>query len=450
MNDTAPEPAPSLQVPTKRPRFSLAALGLGHRTYIVFILGSIVPLAFLALLTDQYVLPHLDDDQATGVLVAVILVGILAMLSFVVLARTTSETVLRLEALSARQAILIKAAHTLADTGFADMIAERAAGVGADLVSASASFTLLRCPSAEVAPPAPVAAGPAAQAVLDGHRAGIDALAEAAVKAEQTLILDRESPTLIPGLVGESGQPPLNGVLGTPLLAHGQTYGTLVLARVAPTPPFSVEDSDLLLALARQVAVALHGARLRESEQNFFTHITEILVSTLDLHVDHQAGHSKRVAHYATRLGREVGFDSTRLNRLFFAAVLHDIGMLRVPAHPAPDSQAFREHCRLADEMLRPITLWSDLAPLVRSHHERFDGDGYPDRLVGEAIPIESRIITLADVFDVLTAAGSYRPKMELDEALQEIERCSGQQLDPSLVEVFLDLARRGELDVSL
>jgi putative nucleotidyltransferase with HDIG domain len=447
MNDTDRQRRLSPQAPPRRAGFSLAALGLGHRAYVVFVLGSVIPLAFLALLTDLYVLPHLGDDQATGFLIAVILVGILAMLSFIVLARTTSETVLRLQALSASQAILIEAAHALADTGFVDVIAERATRVSADLVSASASFTLLRRPSADAAPPEPVCAGFAAARILAARRAAIEALAEAACRDQQTLVLDRDSPPLIPGLVGTAGDPDLTGVLATPLVAHGQAFGTIVLVRVAPAPAFSAEQSDLVLALARLVAVALHGAHFKEAEQNFFTHITEILVQTLDLHVDHQAGHSKRVAHYATRLGREVGLDGARLNRLFFAAVLHDIGMLRVPAGPAPDKAAFREHCRLADEMLRPITLWSAIAPLVRNHHERYDGAGYPDGLAGEAIPIESRIITLADVFDVLTAAGSYRPRMEIEEALQEIERCAGGQFDPTLVKAFLDLARRGELE---
>jgi polar amino acid transport system substrate-binding protein len=153
------------------------------------------------------------------------------------------------------------------------------------------------------------------------------------------------------------------------------------------------------------------------------------------------------VAHYATQIGRELSLDGPRLQRLFFASLLHDIGMLRIDRRQAADRAIFREHCRLADEMLRPITLWSDLAPVVRHHHERHDGAGYPDGLAGEAIPLESRIIALADTFDALTAPSSYRPTVDVSEAIREIDRCAGAQFDPEVVKAFLALVHRGEIE---
>jgi HD-GYP domain-containing protein (c-di-GMP phosphodiesterase class II) len=99
--------------------------------------------------------------------------------------------------------------------------------------------------------------------------------------------------------------------------------------------------------------------------------------------------------------------------------------------------------------MLAPIQLWADIAPLVLHHHEWFDGSGYPEQLAGDAIPLEARIIALAEAFDSMTSAASYKPAVERDEAVRRITEASGTQFDPNVVRAFLDLARRGDLDLS-
>jgi len=432
----------------KRTWFSLAALGLGNRAYVVFILGSVVPLAFLALITNRYVLPQLGDLQATATVAAVVLVALLAILSFIVLVRTTTETVQRLNGYNERLAILLESARFFGETRFVDLIAERAARASADLTAAPVAYAFIEGSDAQAASREPVTFGEAAARILTCRRQALRALAAAACQDQQTLVLDRHSPPLIQDLLGKAQDGfDLSAVLATPLMAHGRSFGAILVLRLAPAVAFETEDAEVILTLARQAAVALDGARLKEAEQNFFTHVTEILVQTLDLNVDHQEGHSRRVAHYATQIGRELAFDAARLQRLFFASLLHDIGMLRIDRRQAADRAAFREHCRLADEMLRPITLWSDVAAVVRHHHERHDGTGYPDGLAGDRIPLESRIISLADTFDVLTAPSSYRPTVEAQEAIREIERCAGGQFDPEVVKAFLALARRGEIE---
>jgi HD-GYP domain-containing protein (c-di-GMP phosphodiesterase class II) len=99
--------------------------------------------------------------------------------------------------------------------------------------------------------------------------------------------------------------------------------------------------------------------------------------------------------------------------------------------------------------MLAPIQLWEEVAPLVLHHHEWFDGNGYPDQVAGEAIPLESRIIGLAEAFDSMTSASSYKAPVDRDEAIRRIETGSGTQFDPKVVRVFLDLARRGDIDLA-
>ena len=103
----------------------------------------------------------------------------------------------------------------------------------------------------------------------------------------------------------------------------------------------------------------------------------------------------------------------------------------------------------LGHRMLAPIQLWQEVAPLVLHHHEWFDGNGYPEQLVGDAIPLESRIIGLAEAFDSMTSASSYKAPVEYDEAIRRIEAGSSTQFDPNVVRVFLELARRGDLDLT-
>jgi polar amino acid transport system substrate-binding protein len=223
-----------------------------------------------------------------------------------------------------------------------------------------------------------------------------------------------------------------------------------VVLAAAPDGAFESADVDSVMALAQQVSVALHNASLRDAQTNFFTHVTELLVSSLDLYVDSQVGHSKRVAYFCNLLGRAAELDEARLGRLYFAALLHDIGMLRLPRQsPAHVGGAeFREHPAHSGAMLEPITFWSDLVPFVRHHHERWDGRGYPDGLAAEAIPVEARIIGLTEAFDAMTHPHSYRPRRSTADALEEIERCAGSQFDPALAETFVSLVRRGEIQV--
>jgi HD-GYP domain-containing protein (c-di-GMP phosphodiesterase class II) len=97
-----------------------------------------------------------------------------------------------------------------------------------------------------------------------------------------------------------------------------------------------------------------------------------------------------------------------------------------------------RRHAELGDEMLRPIRVWEDLAPIVRHHHEWFDGRGYPDRLSGESVPLESRIIAVAEAFDAMTSDKSYKPPIPVEQALDRLKLGAGSQFDPAVVDAFL------------
>jgi putative nucleotidyltransferase with HDIG domain len=153
------------------------------------------------------------------------------------------------------------------------------------------------------------------------------------------------------------------------------------------------------------------------------------------------------VARIANRIGHEIGLPADRIERLHFAAMLHDIGLLKFEQSRHRDSKALRLHPAVGARMLARIRLWEPIAPIVLHHHEWWDGSGYPEGKAGEAIPLESRIVALADAVDAMR-----RPKMKraapltLPEIAEEVARGRETQFDPALVDAFLALYERGEI----
>jgi putative nucleotidyltransferase with HDIG domain len=169
-------------------------------------------------------------------------------------------------------------------------------------------------------------------------------------------------------------------------------------------------------------------------------------MQALDAHLHFQAGHGQRVAHLANRMGRALGLDDAALQRLHFAALLHDIGMLKLDRNQQMNPRSCDKHAQIGARMLTRIRLWKDLAPIVHHHHECWDGHGYPEGLVGNAIPIEARIIAICDAFDSMTSERSYKDPVPEADALAEIQACSGSNYDPELVQLFRSLVEQDQL----
>ena len=123
--------------------------------------------------------------------------------------------------------------------------------------------------------------------------------------------------------------------------------------------------------------------------------------------------------------------------------------MLKLDASLQHDSKLCARHTQLGSRMLGRIRLWQEIAPIVHHHHEWFDGTGYPDRIAGEAIPLESRIIALCDAFDSMTSATSYRERISFAEALRELETHAGTQFDPDVAATFCRMAREDRIQLA-
>jgi HD-GYP domain-containing protein (c-di-GMP phosphodiesterase class II) len=423
---------------------------LARRSSTAFFLASIVPLAFFAIIVHYYVLPNLVPGEQASVTTAMLLLAVLVLLSFIVQIEVNRETIHRIQTANDRLKSLLDAATLLGNSTFTDLVAKAALETATNLVPADMAFIFLRPSSSEAGPIAPQMLGPTAQAFLDAQRQSLQDLVEHVMKEKRSLALSGHAGE--PGAYlsqAADGPSAVVSILAEPLLAPERPLGAIVLVRNSPGRRFKQEEVDLVSILMRQTGVALENARLSESQKNFFTHVTEILVDALDRHARHQAGHSQRVAYYSNLLGHELSLAGEQLQRLFFAALLHDIGMLRLPLEDPSSEPRMHDHPALAAEMLRPITVWSDLAPFVLHHHERFDGLGYPQGLRGDAIPFEARIIAVADSLDAMTSARSYQTPRPLEAAAAEIEREVGRQFDPRIVSALRSLVERGELELA-
>ena len=223
-------------------------------------------------------------------------------------------------------------------------------------------------------------------------------------------------------------------VLCVPLLIEHRVIGVLELINKRDGAPFEDQDLSILFNLADQAAISIDHVRLRDAQNNYSTHVIEILIGAMDTHVPMKAGHARRVARYANLVGRGMGLDEGELKSLYFGALLHDIGLLKLDAFGEWTRERIELHSAFGYELVKPIIFWKDMAPFILHHHERWDGRGYPERLEGAAIPLGARIIGACEAFDIITSEFSYKSPLPYEMALREMEAHSGTQFDPGVI----------------
>ena len=206
------------------------------------------------------------------------------------------------------------------------------------------------------------------------------------------------------------------------------------------TKPF---DRAELWARVRAALRTRDAFRRLESVQSILAALANA-VEAKDPNTQH---HCERMASLAMALGRFAGLGPDLLEAVGYGAVLHDIGKIGVPEHvllkPGPldedDWAHMRRHPGIGAVIVEPLQLGRLVAPIVRAHHERWDGSGYPDRLRGEQIPLGARIVAVVDAYDAITEDRPYRRARSPDEAREEINRGAGAQFDPELARAFVE-----------
>ncbi len=245
-----------------------------------------------------------------------------------------------------------------------------------------------------------------------------------------------------------------------PLRAHGVLLGALALL-AEEEPGLSPEDRSFLATLVAQLEVALDNARRFAELAAARAELADAYEKTLwgwakavELRDRETAGHTERVADLAVRLGRALGLSRHDLEDLRRGAILHDVGKLAIPdaillkpGELDPEEwAAMKRHPLHAYDWLRGIPFLARALEVVRYHHERWDGSGYPEGLKGEAIPLLARIFAVADVFDALTSDRPYRRAWSRERALAHLAENAGRLFDPAVVAALLRFAERGEV----
>jgi putative nucleotidyltransferase with HDIG domain len=240
-----------------------------------------------------------------------------------------------------------------------------------------------------------------------------------------------------------------------PILARGKPVGLLDLAVSAGAGTFSQRDLSLLSILANQTGISLENARLYEAVRQDYVDLIQALAGAVDARDHYTREHSNRVSHYGVAIARQLKLDESFVETVQFGGLLHDIGKIGIPDlilnKPArltnAEFEVMKGHCSLGAGLLRRVESLSHLVPLVLYHHERFDGQGYPEGLAGKKIPLGARILNVADSFETITSDRVYHQARSPREGLEEIRRCSGGQFDPEIVAafeaVYEDIVRR-------
>jgi len=255
-----------------------------------------------------------------------------------------------------------------------------------------------------------------------------------------------------------------------PLRVAGKLAGLLALGRREDDALYEDEELDALSLLTSYVALAVQNHNLAEtlsqrvsenlrllaSLHGFYDNALEAFATAIDVKHVNIHGHSLRVARYAAAIGEAMGLDPNEVAALRSAGYLHDIGKVAVDKHlfgkpSALDPEEFRamaDHTVVGHQIVSGIQFpWPKIPDVVRWHHERGDGSGYPDGLLMDEVPLSARIIGLADTFDAMTSTRPYREPLSLGGTLSELVRLAPQKYDPNALQALLIQIRRDAVD---
>ncbi|MGH9308563.1 MAG: HD domain-containing phosphohydrolase [Vicinamibacterales bacterium] len=247
----------------------------------------------------------------------------------------------------------------------------------------------------------------------------------------------------------------VRSVMCVPLRTTGEILGALYVDSLSAPGKFNEADLELLAAVGNHAGVALHRVRLMGDLERLLIDAIRAIAATIDAKDGYTHRHSERVAALARRVAGELGLSADEQQTVQLAALLHDVGKIAVPDSilnkpgrlTAAEFEEMKKHPAHGARILANIQSPSVTAvlPGVRSHHERWDGSGYPEGLRGGDIPLLGRLLGIADFFDAVTSTRAYRSAMTNEEAIALIKAASGSHFDPAIVDTVVRLHDRGE-----
>ena len=234
-----------------------------------------------------------------------------------------------------------------------------------------------------------------------------------------------------------------------------EIVGAMTLVRDDDAGAVGGEDLEMLQSLSALLASAVHNARMEERQRATFLRTLESLATALEARDDYTRGHSQRVCELSGMIGARLGLSAEALEELRVGTILHDIGKIGVPDailnKPGKllddEFRVMRQHPVIGYEICRPLMLSEGVLMIIRNHHEKLDGSGYPDGLKGGELPLSLRVVCVADAFDAMSSRRPYRGVMDLRRVVGELSKGAGVQFDPVVVEAIKELLYGGILD---
>ena len=264
-------------------------------------------------------------------------------------------------------------------------------------------------------------------------------------------VLERDETVREDAPSGEATGPDaeINNLVAIPIYVRDRFDGVVVCAN--RDGGFEEWDDDVLLALGDHAGAVLDNSRLHGELRGAYLGTVRVLAEAIQAKDPFLRGHSEEVSGYVAAVAERLGIEDRRREELVFGSLLHDVGKIGIserillkPGKLTPEERTLIElHPRIGFRLVEQVPALRPIADAILHHHERYDGDGYPEGLAGESIPIEARIICVADSFSAMTAERPYRGRMSLEEACAELQRCAGTQFDPRVVSAFVEEVRR-------
>ncbi|TET06896.1 MAG: HD domain-containing protein [Candidatus Atribacteria bacterium] len=232
-----------------------------------------------------------------------------------------------------------------------------------------------------------------------------------------------------------------------PIIVEDKVIGVINLENTSLSP----DTIDLLMSFSEGAAVSINNAHLYKKIKDSYFEIVKALAQAIEAKDPYTHGHSERVMKYSLAIAPRFGLSKEEKESLRFAAILHDIGKIGVRGIilDNPDGltneeyDEIKKHTLIGENIIQPVELLQSIRPLIKYHHEWYNGKGYPDGLSGENIPLGARILAVSDAYDAMESDRPYRKALTEETAIQELKRGSGSQFDPKIVEIFLEILKQ-------
>ena len=423
-------------------KLSIWSVAVDYRIKVIFFLVSIIPMAVMTYLAVEYVFPLLSEQNKklvlVGLSIVVYLVVFVSVMGYLLLQRSTNQVISQLQSQNKKLFHLFRIANSLNSVIHLDGLLQRLVDSAIEITDTEAGLLYLYQPEEERL---------RLRVIKDQYKeklvskevvelgkgiAGVVALKKEALVLNEAVI-EKEKVQSYEELLGI----PVKSILSVPLVFQEKLIGVVEILN--KRGGFTEEDKELLTVLASQAATFIRNVEMMEAQHNYFIHITEILIRAME-NYEVWKGHLENVARWSDLITLKLALPEEERRDIHFAALLHDIGIIWLGPTSKLKEKMIREHPIIGEKMIRPITIWRKVAPIILYHHERYDGKGYPYGLKGEDIPLGARIIAVAEAYDAMTNINSYSRKPSIYEAKQELIDNAGSQFDAVIVKIFLEI----------